>query len=294
MLALPLFLDVQTTERAHAVIEAIDRALSPYESAPAPFLAVRKVGQPYVNTYLDNDTRTSGYKYFPLFMLFVIVLNWLLYRSFRALFAFVADARGVRALTVGFIGVTGGTLTIVSPMVPMTILVTATATLVYIHSRFVEGPAGRPDRRAPSVRVDQQVRRLHRVDLRHRGRLRGIDGVQHPAHPRDRASGLPSAWCFTWVTVFTLFPALQKVLRTPTEQERDRRPVVGTLRRVVAALHLSLALAARRARWCSARSARSRCSASRASRADGAADRAGRVHGARPRRCTRTSGGCSR
>ena len=29
-------------------------------------------------------------------------------------------------------------------MVPMTILVTATATLVYIHSRFVERPAGRP------------------------------------------------------------------------------------------------------------------------------------------------------
>ena len=29
-------------------------------------------------------------------------------------------------------------------MVPMTILVTATATLVYIHSRFVERPAGTP------------------------------------------------------------------------------------------------------------------------------------------------------
>ncbi|HEX8950616.1 MAG TPA: hypothetical protein VF945_02170, partial [Polyangia bacterium] len=140
MLALPLFLDVSTTDDRTRVIDGIDKALAPYEKSPAPFAAVRKVGQPYVNTYLDNDTRTSGYKYFPLFMLFVIVLNWLLYRSFRALFAFVLTLAMCAALTVGFVGITGGTFTIVSSLVPMTILITCTATLVYLHSRFVEVP----------------------------------------------------------------------------------------------------------------------------------------------------------
>ncbi|MGZ3439525.1 MAG: hypothetical protein ACXVDD_08410, partial [Polyangia bacterium] len=140
MLALPLFLDVNTTAARTAVIDGIDRALAPVEKSPAPFTAVRKVGQPYVNTYLDNDTRTSGYKYFPLFMLFVIVLNWLLYRSFRALGAFVLTLGVCAAMTVAFVGVTGGTFTIVSSLVPMTILITCTATLVYLHSRFVEVP----------------------------------------------------------------------------------------------------------------------------------------------------------
>ena len=49
------------------------------------------------------------------------------------------------ALSVGYIGATGGMFTLVSPMVPMTILVTATATLVYLHSRFVERPPDRPE-----------------------------------------------------------------------------------------------------------------------------------------------------
>ena len=147
MLALPLFIDVQTTEQRTQVIEGIDRALAPYESSPAPFLAVRKVGQPYVNTYLDNDTRTSGYKYFPLFMLFVIVLNWLLYRSFRALFAFVLTLGMCAALTVGFIGVTGGTFTIVSSLVPMTILITC------------DGDAG-----LPPLAIRRGARRQRRID----------------------------------------------------------------------------------------------------------------------------------
>ena len=69
---------------------------APFEQRPAPLQRLRKVGQPYVNAYLDNDTRTSGYKYFPLFLLFVIVLNWLLYRSFRALVRLPAHARRLR------------------------------------------------------------------------------------------------------------------------------------------------------------------------------------------------------
>ena len=220
MLALPLFLDVQTTEQRTQTIEAIDRALAPYVDHPAPFVAVRKVGQPYVNTYLDNDTRTSGYKYFPLFMLFVVVLNWLLYRSFRALFAFVLTLAMCAALTVGFVGVTGGTFTIVSSLVPMTILITCTATLVYLHSRFVE---------VPDEGVDQDEHQAIALANKFVAATASIFAtavgfaalaVSDIRPIRELGLWVAAGLVLTWITVFTLFPSLQKILNTPTEKER--------------------------------------------------------------------------
>ncbi len=220
MLALPLFLDVRTTEQRNDVINGIDRALAPYEKSPAPFTAVRKVGQPYVNTYLDNDTRTSGYKYFPLFLLFVIVLNWLLYRSFRALFAFVITLGVCAALTVGFVGVTGGTFTIVSQLVPMTILITCTATLVYLHSRFVEVPD-----ECNSIDEHQAIALANKFVAATASIFATAVGfaalaVSEIRPIRELGLWVAAGLVLTWITVFTLFPALQKVLHTPTELER--------------------------------------------------------------------------
>lgn len=220
MLALPLFLDVQTTdERTHA-IDGIDDALRPYEQSPAPFSAVRKVGQPYVNTYLDNDTRTSGYKYFPLFLLFVVVLNWVLYRSFRALFAFVLTLGTCAALTVGFVGITGGTFTIVSSLVPMTILITCTATLVYLHSRFVEVPD-----EAHDIDEHQAIALANKFVAATASIFATAVGfaalaVSEIRPIRELGEWVAAGLVLTWITVFTLFPALQKILRTPTELER--------------------------------------------------------------------------
>ncbi|HEX8952386.1 MAG TPA: MMPL family transporter, partial [Polyangia bacterium] len=220
MLALPLFLDVNTTDDRTRVIDGIDKALAPYEKSPAPFLAVRKVGQPYVNTYLDNDTRTSGYKYFPLFMLFVIVLNWLLYRSFRALFAFVLTLAMCAALTVGFVGITGGTFTIVSSLVPMTILITCTATLVYLHSRFVEVPdEGRNiDEHQAIALANKFVAATASIFATAVGFAALAVSEIRPI--RELGLWVAAGLVLTWITVFTLFPALQKVLHTPTELER--------------------------------------------------------------------------
>jgi predicted RND superfamily exporter protein len=220
MLALPLFLDVNTTEARTAVIEGIDGALAPVDKNPAPFTAVRKVGQPYVNTYLDNDTRTSGYKYFPLFMLFVIVLNWLLYRSFRALSAFVLTLGVCAALTVGFVGVTGGTFTIVSSLVPMTILITTTATLVYLHSRFVEVPDGTTD-----IDEHQAIALANKFVAATASIFATAVGfaalaVSEIRPIRELGLWVAAGLVLTWITVFTLFPALQKALNTPTEKER--------------------------------------------------------------------------
>jgi predicted RND superfamily exporter protein len=220
LLALPLFLDVQTTEARTEVIDGIDRALAPFEKSLPPFTAVRKVGQPYVNTYLDNDTRTSGYKYFPLFMLFVVVLNWILYRSFRALGAFVLTLGVCAAMTVGFVGVTGGTFTIVSSLVPMTILITCTATLVYLHSRFVEIPdeANDIDEHQAIALANKFVAATASIFATAVGFCALSVSQIRPI--RELGLWVAAGLVITWITVFTLFPALQKALRTPTELER--------------------------------------------------------------------------
>jgi predicted RND superfamily exporter protein len=70
----------------------------------------------------------------------------------RTLLAFVITLGFCVAATVGYIGLTGGTLTIVSPLVPVTILVTCTATLVYIHSRYVDRPGRSPRKSTRSSR----------------------------------------------------------------------------------------------------------------------------------------------
>ena len=62
-------------------------------------------------------------------MLFVIVLNYMLYRSFRSLAAILITMAVSAAAAVGYIGLTGGTFSLVSSVMPMTVLITATTTL---------------------------------------------------------------------------------------------------------------------------------------------------------------------
>lgn len=218
-LAIPLLLDVKSGAERQAVLDAIDTVIGPLEKSPAPFSAVRKVGQPYVNAYLDNDTRAVGLRYFPLFGLFVVVLVIALYRSFRALIAIVISLGFSAALTVGFVGVTGGVFTIVSALVPMTILITCTATLVYIHSRFVDQP--------PDCSVeDHQIFALQNKFLACSASLFAAAvgfaalAVSKIRPVREMGISVAIGMVFIWFVVFTLFPALQSVLRTPTQRER--------------------------------------------------------------------------
>jgi hypothetical protein len=123
------------------------------------------------------------------------------------------------ALSVGFIGATGGMFTLVSPMVPMTILVTATATLVYLHSRFVERPPETPVR-------EHQIFALTNKFLACTASIFatgvGFAALMISSIRPIREMGLWVAvgLALTWVVVFTLFPALQWILRTPTGVER--------------------------------------------------------------------------
>jgi uncharacterized protein len=214
-LALALVLDVHDRVERREALSAIDRAIDAAGGAGPPLLALRKVGQPYVNVYLDEATERSSAKFFGLFGLFVVVLNLSLYRSARTLLAFLITLGVTLAVSVGYVGVTGGMFTIVSPMVPMTILVTATATLVYLHSRFVDCPADRP---VEEHRVFALTNKFVACTASIFATMVGFAALAISNIQPVRQMGIWVAvgLAFTWIIVFTLFPALQRVLRAPT------------------------------------------------------------------------------
>ena len=218
-LGLPVILSVKTSKERAETLAAVDRVLAGLERDPAPLEAIHKVGMPYVNAYLDAQMRVQSMRYFPLFALFVVVINLVLYRSVRTLIAFMVVIGASAAMTVGYIGLTGGEFTIVSSMVPLTILITCTATLVYIHSRFVDHPPGR-------TWEEHQVFALANKFLACSASVFATAvGFAALAVSKIRPVRMMGIWVaiglvFTWLLVFTLFPALQRILRTPTEQGR--------------------------------------------------------------------------
>lgn len=218
-LAVALVLDVKDSPQRVAMLKEVDRAIEKAGGGSPPLRRLRRVGQPYVNANLDEATHSLGAKYFTLFGLFVVVLNVALYRSIRALFAFLITLGVCLALSVGYIGITGGTFTIVSPMVPMTILVTATATLVYIHSRFVDRPADRP---VDEHQIFSLCNKFVACTASIFATLVGFAALAISEIRPIREMGIWVAvgLLLTWIVILTLFPALQKVLRTPTSHEK--------------------------------------------------------------------------
>ena len=217
-LAIGLVLEVSGSDEREAALAAIDRAIAQAETHPSPLRELHRLGQPYVNAYLDQTQRTT-WRYFVLFAVFVIVLNLLLYRSVRTLVAFLVTLGVCLAVSVGYIGFTGGTFTIVSPMVPMTILVTATSTLVYLHSRFVARPANRPvDKHQIFALTNKFVACTASMFATAVGFAALVVSNIRPI--RQMGIWVAVGLVCAWVIVLTLFPALQKVLQTPTQQER--------------------------------------------------------------------------
>lgn len=216
-LAIGLVVDVDGPAQRNAALEAVDAALAAANPAPSP-VTITRLGLPYVNAYLD-ETQRDAPRSFGLFALFVVGLNVFLYRSIRTLLAFFLTLGVCLALSVGYIGIIGGTFTLVSPMVPMTILVTATATLVYLHSRFVERPADRP---VEEHHVFALANKFVACTASIFATGVGFAALAISSIRPIREMGLWVAvgLAITWVVVFTLFPALQRILRTPTRVAR--------------------------------------------------------------------------
>jgi len=221
-LSIVLSLDARTPEERHAVLDAVDRIVDPTLMDPKPLVALRKTGSPYINSYFEDATRDAALRSFPLFGAFVVGLILFLYRSFRALLAFLVTIAASLALTVGYAGLSGDVITIVSSLVPMTVLVTCTATLVYIHSRFVEHPEG-------CSFEEHQEHTLANKFLPCTASLFATAvgfaalSVSRIRPIREMGIWVAAGVAITWVVVFTLFPAVQRILRTPTQQERKVR-----------------------------------------------------------------------
>ena len=217
-LAIGMIVEVNGSAGRRTTLNAVDAALAPFFAHPAPLRGVHKLGLPFVNVYLDDTQRTAP-RYFVLFAAFVIVLNLSLYRSARTLLAFLITLGVCLALSVGYIGVTGAMFTIVSPMVPMTILVTATATLVYLQSRFVECP---PDETVDAHQVFALTNKFVACTASIFATAVGFAALVVSSIRPIREMGIWVAvgLVFTWVVVFTLFPALQKLLKTPTRHDQ--------------------------------------------------------------------------
>jgi predicted RND superfamily exporter protein len=217
-IALALIFEVHDSADRLALLADVEKAIASVESRLGPIQGLHRLGQPYVNVYLDQ-TQRSAPVYFMIFAVFVIVLNVALYRSARTLLAFLITLGVCLAVSVGYIGVTGGTFTIVSPMVPMTILVTATATLVYLHSRFVERP---PQRSIDEHQVFALDNKFVPCTASIFATAVGFAAlaVSDIRPIREMGIWVAVGLSVTWVIVFTLFPALQKILRTPTQIER--------------------------------------------------------------------------
>ena len=218
-LAMAVVLNVQSSEHRRQMLDAIDKALAPVEADRGPVIAVRKLGQPYVSRYLDETTQRTANRLFALFMVFVVVLALALYRSVRTLIAFLITLAVCLALSIGYIGITGGSLSIVSPMVPMTILVTVLATLVYLQSRFVDKPEG-------SSVDEHQIFSLSNKFVACTASIFATAvgfaalAVSHIRPIREMGIWVAVGLMISWVVIFTLFPGLQKILKTPTSAER--------------------------------------------------------------------------
>jgi predicted RND superfamily exporter protein len=213
-LGVALELRVDSAAERDRALAAIDSLVLPLDRAGGPFTAVRRVGTPWLNAWLERQTGTATKKFMPLFGIFLMTLVLLVYRSWRALAAIVLTLGAVVAIAVGLAAIFGWSNTVVSTIVPLTVMVTTTATLVYIHSRFME-----PDE-APSA-LEHHARALANKFLPCTASMFatavGFAALSVSEIRPVREMGLWTACglIVAWISCFTLFPALQSLLRAP-------------------------------------------------------------------------------
>jgi len=204
------------TERDQA-LAAIDARVLPIEATGHPFTAVRRVGAPWLDAWLEKQTGESTKKFMPLFGIFLLTLVFIVYRSWRALAAIILTLGSAVAIAVGFGELLGFSNSVVSTLVPLTVMVTTTATLVYIHSRYME-PDGAPP-------LEHHARALANKFLPCTASMFatsvGFAALTVSDIRPVREMGLWTACGLigAWVACFTLFPALQSVLRAPRRLE---------------------------------------------------------------------------
>jgi predicted RND superfamily exporter protein len=240
-LAVALDLRVNSPAERDQVLSAIDAKVLPLGAAGHPFTAVRRVGSPWLDAWLERQTGAATKRFMPLFGIFLLTLVFIIYRSWRALAAIILTLGAVVAIAVGLGELLGFSNSVVSTLVPLTVMVTTTATLVYIHSRYMEPDAAPP--------LEHHARALANKFLPCTASMFatavGFAALAVSDIRPVREMGLWTACGLIagWVGCFTLFPALQSLLRAP------RRTSAATDDKWFAKLVGVLVPATRRYRW---------------------------------------------
>jgi predicted RND superfamily exporter protein len=209
-----LELRVKTPAERNRALTAIDALVLPLENSGGPITQVRRVGSPWLDAWLERQTGAATVRFMPLFGLFLMTLVFIIYRSWRALAAIILTLGTLVAIAMGIAAPFGWSHTVISTLVPLTVMVTTTATLVYVHSRFIE-----PDE-SPSL-LEHHARAIANKFLPCTASMFatavGFAALAISDIRPVREMGLWTACglIVAWLGCFTLFPALQSLLRTP-------------------------------------------------------------------------------
>ena len=212
--------DAATPAARDAALARIDAAV---DGAPRHAIrSVRRVGGPYLEAWIERESREASRRHFPVFGILVVAVALFLYRSARALLANLLTLAAAVALAAGVGRLLGFSFTVVSAIVPLTVMVTTLASLVYLHSRFVDQPDGVP------VDAHQLAALADKFLPVTASSAAAVSGFAALAVSRIRPIREMGLWTATglaiaWVVAFTLFPALQRALRTPTRRTVEIR-----------------------------------------------------------------------
>ena len=200
-------------------LSAIEAVVKPFEVPGGAITAIRRVGSPWLTAWLETKASSASKQVMPLFGVFLMALILAVYRSWRTLGAIILTLAAVVAIAVGIADLFNWPNTIVSALVPLTVLVTTTATLVYIHTRYIDRQDSRP-------LLEHHAYALANKFLPSTASMFATAvgfaalSVSDIRPIREMGLWTASGLSVAWVASFTLFPALQSLLRTPTRAER--------------------------------------------------------------------------
>src|ERR1700761_88149 len=219
-LGIALDLRVSSPVERNQALQAIDSLVLPLASASGkPFTAVRRVGSPWLEAWLERQTGELIARFLPLFGLFLMTLVLIVYRSWRTLAAIILTLGALVAIAMGLAYLVGWSQTVISTLVPLTVMVTTTATLVYIQSQCME-PDDSPTplihhARALAIKFVPCTASMFATAVGF-----GALAVSEIRPVHDMGIWTACGIVIGWLGCFTLFPAMQSLLRVPMRSGR--------------------------------------------------------------------------
>jgi len=218
-LGIALELRVHSPAERDRALAAIEARLAPLAARGSAFTAVGRVGSPWLDAWLERQTGLATKRFMPLFGVFLMALVLIVYRSWRTLAAMILTLAAVVAIAMGLADLVGFTHTVVSALVPLTVMVTTTATLVYIHSRYLDAD----DAMTP---LEHHARALADKFLPCSASILATAvgfaalAVSDIRPVREMGLWTAGGLLVAWIASFSLFPALQSLLRVPRRAAR--------------------------------------------------------------------------